>query len=584
MLTRLNRLIKPFGNVLLICFSLATINIFAQQVLKPQDAFPVEVAYQNNVIQISHQIKDGYYLYKDKISYSSLDSRIQLGTTTLPEGIKYEDEFFGKTEIFRNSFTIYIPISISTGETVNAFDIQINSQGCADIGLCYPPQKWRRTAIADSLTEIAVNTADIEISDQVRLGNIISDANIFLVSLMFLGLGFALAFTPCHLPTIPILSSIIIGQSNNNKLKSLGLSMSYVLGMAITYCIAGVAAALAGQQMQALFTLPVFIISMSILFIVLGLGMLGLFNVQLPSNVMNRVNTVLSNQVGGSYIGVVIIGSLSALLVTACVAPPLVATLMVIGESGNIFRGIVALSSLSLGLGIPLIIIGLSASKWLPKSGDYLETIKNVFGFVMFALAIWIMNPIISESLLSKLWILLVFSTIFYFLGRFRGNIMGFPMCRVLRASLVILFFGLYFYSPSYLGIDQSNTPDKLSAQYFDSVESINDLNKLINTATAKDQASLIYFTADWCISCRTLEKNTFNNNQLLNDLEQINALKVDVTDNNDDDKQLMKAFNIFGPPTIIMISPDGNEISPLRKIGVVTSEELIEGIEQLTK
>jgi thiol:disulfide interchange protein DsbD len=290
--------------------------------------------------------------------------------------------------------------------------------------------------------------------------------------------------------------------------------------------------------------------------------MLGLFNVQLPSNVMNRVNTVLSNQVGGSYIGVVIIGSLSALLVTACVAPPLVATLMVIGESGNIFRGIVALSSLSLGLGIPLIIIGLSASRWLPKSGDYLETIKNVFGFVMFALAIWIMNPIISESLLSKLWILLIFSSIFYFLGRFRGNIMGFPMCRTLRASLVILFFGLYFYSPSYLGIDQSNTSDKISNQYFDSVESINDLNKLINTATAKDQASLIYFTADWCISCRTLEKNTFNNNQLLNHLDQLNALKADVTDNNDDDKQLMKTFNIFGPPTIIMINRDGNEMS----------------------
>ena len=584
MLTRLNRLTKPFSNVLLICFSLATINIFAQQVLKPQDAFPVEVAYQNNVIQISHQIKDGYYLYKDKISYSSLDSRILLGTTTLPEGIKYEDEFFGKTEIFRKNFTVYIPISISTGETINAFDIQINSQGCADIGLCYPPQKWLRTATADSLTEVAINTSDIEISDQVRLGNIISEANIFLVSLMFLGLGFALAFTPCHLPTIPILSSIIIGQSNNNKLKSLGLSMSSFLGMAITYCIAGVAAALAGQQMQALFTLPAFIISMSILFIVLGLGMLGLFNVQLPSNVMNRVNTVLSNQVGGSYIGVVIIGSLSALLVTACVAPPLVATLMVIGESGNIFRGIVALSSLSLGLGIPLIIIGLSASRWLPKSGDYLETIKNVFGFVMFALAIWIMNPIISDSLLSKLWVLLIVSTIFYFLGRVKGELIGSPLSRVLRTSLLILFSGLYFYSPSYLGIDQSNTTNKISTQYFDPVESITDLNQLINTATTKDQASLIYFTADWCISCRTLEKNTFNNNQLLNYFEQLNALKVDVTDNNDDDKQLMKQFNIFGPPTIIMINPDGNEISSLRKIGVITSEELIEGIEQLTK
>lgn len=161
---------------------------------------------------------------------------------------------------------------------------------------------------------------------------------------------------------------------------------------------------------------------------------------------------------------------------------------------------------------------------------------------------------------------------------------MGSPLSRVLRTLLLVLFSGLYFYSPSYLGIDPSNTSDKLSTQYFDSVESINDLNKLINTATAKDQASLIYFTADWCISCRTLEKNTFNNNQLLNLLGQLNALKVDVTDNNDDDKQLMKKFNIFGPPTIIMINRDGNEISSLRKIGVITPGELIEGIEQLTQ
>jgi len=583
MLIRLSKKLISIRGYFLLTLSFVSFNLLAQQVLKPQEAFPVEVAFQNNVLQVSHKIKDGYYLYRDKISYESQDSRISLDSVVLPQGIKYEDEFFGKTEIFRKDFTIYIPFSTSSSEEINNFDIQINSQGCADIGLCYPPQKWLRNVKTGSLIEASINSSVIELSDQARLGNIITETNIFLVSLIFLGLGFALAFTPCHLPTIPILSSIIIGQAGNNKLKSLGLSMSYVLGMAITYCAAGVAAAVAGQQLQALFTLPGFIISMSILFFILGLGMVGTLNIQLPNNILNRINSRLSNQVGGNYVGVVFIGALSALLVTACVAPPLVATLMVIGQSGDILRGVIALSSLSLGLGIPLIIIGLSASKWLPTSGEYLELIKSLFGFVMFGLAIWVINPIINQNTLTTLWILLGFITIFYYLGKLRRRLMGYQLGSLIRLTLVVGLLGFYAFSPSYLSMKDRDGGEKISDQYFASVQSVNDLGQFIEKAKNNQQISLLYFTADWCVSCKTLEKNTFNNEDFLKLLGQINAMKVDVTANNIDDKKLMKQFNIFGPPTIVMISKKGNEIQSSRKIGVVNPDELIQEIEKLS-
>ena len=299
------------------------VTLLAQQVLKPQEAFPVSISYQNNVLQITHEIQKGYYLYRDKISYSAVNDDFELGKVQLPNGIEYTDEFFGTTEIYRSGFTHYLPVTIKNGST-DTFNIEVNSQGCADIGLCYPPQQWIKTfSITLKNQEAAITNTEIQISEQARLGNIITDGNIFLVFFIFLGLGFGLAFTPCHLPTIPILSSIIIGQSGSNKFKSLTLSLAYVAGMAITYSIAGIAAAIAGKQLQALFTLPTFIVAISILFGILGFSMLGSFNMQMPSNVMNRINNSLSNQAGGNYIGVMIIGALSALMVTALSASSL---------------------------------------------------------------------------------------------------------------------------------------------------------------------------------------------------------------------------------------------------------------------
>ena len=572
--------------IIFLVISIVPLTLLGQQVLKPQEAFPVSISYQNNVLQITHEIQTGYYLYKDKISYVALNNDFELGEIKLPNGIEYSDEFFGNTEIYRSSFSHYIPITI-INESMDRFNIEVNLQGCADIGLCYPPQKWVRSfSINIKNQEAAILNTEIKISEQARLGNIITDGNIILVFLIFLGLGFGLAFTPCHLPTIPILSSIIIGQSGSNKLKSLSLSLAYVAGMAITYSIAGIAAAIAGKQLQALFTLPTFIVAIAILFGILGLGMLGSFNMQMPSSVMNKINNSLSNQVGGNYLGVIIIGALSALMVTACVAPPLVATLMVIGESGNIARGIIALSSLSLGLGIPLIIIGLTAGQWLPKSGAYLENIKNLFGFIMFALAIWVLNPLLSEEIINLLWGVILIAAAIYFLWPLSKKpykkSFKYPKLYACLASIILGLFIVSDQSEKIILMKDQKSLVGVSDSLFDPIGSLIELDNSLELASKNGNISLLYITADWCISCKRLERETFSNPDMIKLLSSINSIKADVSKNSENDIELMKQLSIFGPPTLIVYDQNGNEKENIRKIGVVNAKELINDIKTI--
>ena len=560
-------------NLVVASFLMVSASLFSQQVLKPQEAFPIEAFVQNDVIQVNHRIENGYYLYKDKINYGSTQDGVSLAGYTLPDGIQYKDEFFGNTEIYRAPFSVYIKLKEGSKTPTN---LVVESQGCADIGLCYPPQTWTIDIQGGSNLEATLFSQDSNISEEARLGSIITESNLLSVFFVFIGLGFLLAFTPCHLPTIPILSSIIIGQKESNRAKSFTLSLTYVLGMAVTYSAFGTLTALAGNQMQALFTMPGFIAFMALLFIVLGLSMLGLFNMQMPSALMNQANNLMNNQKGGSYAGVFVIGILSAFLVTACVAPPLVATLMVIGQSGDIFRGIVALTALSIGLGIPLMVIGLTASKWLPTSGKYLEVVKEFFGFIMIGLSAWILNPFISENYINQIYLLIVSTSIIYFLKYLFDSE---TKRRLLRSSIAVLTIALVAFNISM--IDTNKEMDRFSDKFY-GIESIEELETKLNEAIQKGKPTMVYFTADWCVSCRRLEKNTFGDQSLRDKIDQIQALKVDLTDNSIEDQLLIKEYSIFGPPTILFFDSDGSEKDNRRKIGVVSAGILIEEIETL--
>jgi len=559
--------------------------LLGQQVLKPEQAFPVSVSYEADSIVVSHDIKEGYYLYKDKISYASTNENIRLNKIQLPAGRAHFDEFFGSTEIYRNAMIVKIPLSIIEQDLIdNNFIVEIKLQGCADIGLCYPPQTWQREVFLDKSNLKQVNQIDIaRESEQYRLGNLISEGNIFLIFITFLGAGFLLAFTPCHLPTIPILSGIIIGQSGTtNTLKSLSLSLTYVAGMAITYSTAGIVAAIAGQQIQALFRLPLFLIAMAILFSILGLSMLGRYNIQMPGLLMNKFNSILSKQKGGTFIGVLTVGILSALLVTACVAPPLVATLMVIGESGDIFRGILALSSLSLGLGIPLILIGVSAGKWLPKTGDWLNTVKEVFGFIMFGLAIWIINPLVPFEAINILWsILIIFAGIYFGGTKIYQSFKNNKKRREIYTGFVVILIGFSMLINQFAVIQKENTRQKLSIK-FEQILSIKDLDENLRIASKDNKITLLYFTADWCVSCRQLERETFTDKALISLLAEINTIKADVSMDSKEDKALMNKYGIFGPPTMLIFNTNGEEKNSLRKIGVTKAEELLTDLNRL--
>ena len=563
-------------NLLLVMLSLISSLSFSQEVLKPKDAFQIEAFIQNDVIQINHRIEDGYYLYKDKISYESIQEDISLEDYTLPDGIQYEDEFFGKTEIYRAPFSVYINLNYDSVSL--PLKLEVNSQGCADIGLCYPPQSWIIDVQKGSNLEATFLKDGISISEEVRLGSMITESNLLSVFFAFIGLGFLLAFTPCHLPTIPILSSIIIGQKDSNRTKSFALSLTYVLGMAVTYSAFGTITALAGNQMQALFAMPGFILFMAILFIILGLSMLGLFNMQMPSALMNRANNLMNNQKGGSYAGVFIIGILSAFLVTACVAPPLVATLMVIGQSGDIFRGIIALTALSIGLGIPLMVIGLTASKWLPTSGKYLEAIKELFGFIMIGLAVWIMNPFLNENYVNQIYLLLASIAIIYFVKYLSGSKSTKYLAQTSIAVVTILVITI-----NLLNKDVNKEIERFTDQFY-SVDSSEELRMKLEEALNNGKPTMVYFTADWCVSCRGLERNTFSDQSLQAKVGNIQALKVDLTDNSSEDQLLIKNYAIFGPPTILFFDSQGKEQKNRRKIGVVNADILKDEIDSLEK
>lgn len=284
--------------------------------------------------------------------------------------------------------------------------------------------------------------------------------------------------------------------------------------------------------------------------------------------------------------GVLVVGALSALLVTACIAPPLVATLMVIGESGSVFRGIFALSSLSLGLGIPLILIGVSAGKWLPKTGDWLNTVKEVFGFIMFGLAIWVVNPFVSFETINILWSILIIFAGIYFGGvriyqRFANSIER----RKVYSGFVIILIGCAMLINQLVGMEKENTNQELfadSQSLFTPVISVEDLDQNLIIAAKDSRITLLYFTADWCVSCRQLERETFTDAALISLLAEINSVKADLSLNNEKDKALMSKYSIFGPPTMLIFNSSGKEQKSLRKIGVTKAEELLNDLNRL--
>ncbi|MAD91285.1 MAG: thiol:disulfide interchange protein [Gammaproteobacteria bacterium] len=550
--------------------SFSNLSVISNNDTLPSDeAFiPNAFAIDSSTIKFSIRPLQGYYLYKSRISIDALNENVKIGELILPKGKTKIDEWLGEQEVYFDEVFGSAYISRATPEAME-LKINLNYQGCKIDGICYMPETKMLTINVPSPASDINET----FSEQAKLAQIIKNSNILISIGLFFLAGLGLALTPCVLPMVPILSGIIAGEGKDTSaLRGFILALSYVLGLALVYTGAGIITAALGLQMQAIFNQPWILILFAILFVVLALGMFGYFNLQMPSSIQNRLSKISGSQKSGTLIGSFIMGALSSLIVTACVTPALIAALTVIAQTGDVLRGGISLFFMSLGMGVPLLIVGATQGKLLPKTGHWMNLVKNIFGFMMVGLAIWTLSKILSESIVMMLWSLLalvigvsmggltLFKTDSNRLKKF-GKGFGFL---IIIYSLFLLVGSINGSDYSYKPLNNSVLNEKnRSERYvnelpFQTIKSVDDLDREIEAASALGKSVLLDFYADWCVSCIEMEKYTFSNIEVQAILSNTVWLQADVTNNDKVDKLLLKRFGVFGPPTIIFFDANG--------------------------
>ena len=576
-------------------FSQSLFSLPNNNILDPEEAFVMKAKVnQANELTIFWNIEEGYYLYKDKFFFSSAN-QIQLGNLSFSPSTLNYDEFFGNVEVHYNYAEVKIPFSRVTPEEFIA-SLKINYQGCKKDSICYPPIEKNIELIIPSTYSFDTSLYERPIvSEQDRLKQMIVNSPIWIVLLTFYGFGLLLSLTPCVLPLIPIISGIVIGQKKNvSTFEAFSLSSTYVMGMCFTYTIGGAIAATLGYQLQAAFQEPWIIITFSLVFLMLALSMFNFFEITLPNKLNLYINNIVDNQKKGTFLGTFLIGVLSALIVTTCIAPPLVATLAVISQNGDVIKGSASLFFLSLGMGTPLIIIGTSAGKFLPKSSYWMSYIKNCFGFLILALAIWMLERIMPNNLITMLWAILIFS-IGIFLTKIYINKKIFSRYYVILLGVSVCIYSLSIIANLLLSSQRPFLPSELiwnkrtvSTQEnkldFYSIRNIEQLEKNISNAISMGKPVMLELTADWCVTCKEIERYTFSNEEVVKKSQELMLFQIDITDNTDSDRKLLKYLNSFGPPTIIFYNINGEEASDLRTVGFISKDQLIQRLNYLTE
>ncbi|NML25659.1 protein-disulfide reductase DsbD [Zoogloea dura] len=573
----------------------------AQEPLPVEQAFKASArALDDKTVEIRFQIADGYYLYRHRFRFAA--DGVTLGEPALPPGKPKKDDAFGEVEIYRKAVSFTLPLSAGQPP----FDLQLTSQGCADIGICYPPQTQSlKVALASGnqqggFLSRALGQADApaassaepqaapaagdsgEHDESGRIARLLDGGSSAAVLASFFGFGLLLAFTPCVFPMIPILSGIIVGHGHAiSKGRAFGLSALYVLGMALTYTAAGVAAGLSGTLLSAALQNPWVLGSFAVVFVVLAFSMFGFYELQLPTALQSRLSDTANHQKGGSPGGVVAMGALSALIVGPCVAAPLAGALLYIAQTGNALLGGAALFSMALGMGAPLIVVGVLARSALPKPGPWMEGVKRTFGVMLLGVAIWLVTPVVPGIVPMLAWagLLLVSAIYLHALdplpphaGGWQRFWKGWGVIALLAGAA--LFIGALAGSRdplqplAILRAQAAATP--VAETRFQRVASVEALDDLLKTAS---RPVMLDFYADWCISCKEMERFTFADPAVARRLAGFQLLQADVTANNDADKALLKRFGLFGPPGIIFFDAGGAERKTLRVIGFQDAE-----------
>lgn len=555
------------------------------QFLQPDEAFRFDAEPDGtDRVRLNWEIADGYYLYRTRIKVVTPSPAAQLGAAQMPAGQIKNDEYFGKQEIYHHELHALIPVARAGADSFD-LPLQVTYQGCAEAGLCYPPitksvtvhMSARTAGAAGSSGGGSAGNAAPGPAQQDWFAGLIRGGNPLVMLGWFYLAGLLLAFTPCVLPMVPILAGIIAGSGSRVTTgRAFALSLTYVLGMALTYTLAGIAGAAAGSQIQTLFQQWWVLMLFAALFVVLALSMFGAFTLQMPTAIQSRIAQLSNRQSAGTFGGVAVMGALSALIVTTCVGPALVGALLVISQTGQIARGGGALFAMSIGMGTPLLIVGASAGRLLPKAGPWMDTVKKLFGVMMLSVAVWMLARVVPERVALLLWAVppLVLGWLLW--HEARGRVASIWVVR--GAGVAAGLYAMVLATGAALGGTDPLAPIPAFASHaralpFQPVRSVAELTRVVAEARARGQGVLVDFSADWCTSCKEMERYTFTDPRVQAALSGAVLLRADVTANDTDDKALLQHFNIIGPPTIAFYNKDGVERPQFRVVGYMKAE-----------
>lgn len=571
--------------------------------LTPDQAFGFDViVHDARTLQASFNVTPGYYLYRDKTSFSIKGGAARIAAVNFPKGEIKHDQNFGDMEVFHNSFQVLItldrPSTAATHITLNT-----TYQGCSEQGLCYPPiDKAKLLDLPDAKTGISTPSAPAmtaappatasparPVTENSQIAQLFKDGNFWLIVSFFFGAGLLLALTPCVFPMIPILSGIIVGHGQKiTKRHAFMLSLAYVLGMAITYAAAGVAAGFSGNLISNALQTPWVLGSFAGVFVLLSLSMFGFYELQLPSSWQSKLSDTSNRLHGGHLSGVFVMGALSAIIMGPCVAAPLAGALLYIGQTHDAVLGGVALFVLALGMGAPLLLIGTSAGALLPKAGAWMDAVKRFFGVLLLALAIWIVQPLLPIGVQMFLWAMLLILSAAYLrvLDALPHNASG-RQKFIKGLGMLVMLLGIAYLIGALSGARDILHPlggmVKAEAQAPTSLQfsRIKDIAELDQRLTqAHGQPVMLDFYADWCVSCKEMERYTFSDTGVQARLKPALLLQADVTANSEADKALLKRYGLYGPPGILFFDAQGKELSDFRVTGYQDAARFLQSLQ----
>jgi thiol:disulfide interchange protein DsbD len=545
--------------LLLICTFIYSFSAgLSQDFLEPNEAFKPTFTKNEDSINLKLDLGHDIYLYDDKLKiFITKPEKIELTKEiNIPKAVAYE-EFV----VHFNNLDLTIPFSLLKSKVDSTeYEIEVKFQGCSKLGLCYAPMSEKYLLTFDNnISKIQTKEEEQKVerttlNETDSIANSLKDGNLFLVLATFFGFGLLLSLTPCIFPMIPILSSIIVGASKSEVMsakKGFFLSLIYVLSMSVAYTIAGVIAGVFGANLQVALQNPYVLVVFALIFVALAFSMFGYFEIKLPQSIQTKLNKTTDGKEKQGIIGVAIMGFLSALIVGPCVAPPLAGALVYIGQTGDAILGGMALFVMSLGMGVPLLLIGLGAGRFMPKPGGWMESITKIFGIIMLGVAIWLLDRVLSPSIIMSLWALLLLATAIYL--KTQSNMIAELASSVLFILGVVLLVGLISGSTNPLKplekLTGSGNVSKENKLVFHKIKNINELELAIKNS---NKPVLLDFWASWCVACKEFEEITFKDEEIIKKLQNFTLLKADVTANSDEDKALQKMFGVVGPPALI--------------------------------